>query len=166
MRKFMNKAKAAFDDHQSDSSGQQSFASANQAHQEPLPSQDGPANINPPQPSEVLRYRYQHGTNLGSVFVLEKWLTGSMYAEGSSGSAELAAVTGLVKANGVDATREKFENHWRNYCSDEDLDWLVRDAKCKWGRFRFLVPDHGGNGFGSEWAKHGVSVRYCLLSKQ
>lgn len=98
MRKFMNKAKGAFNDFSNDgSSDGPQYASANQAHQQPFPSQDGPSNIQAPHPLEVMRYRYQHGTNLGSVFVLEKWLTGGMFVDGCSGSAELAAVQAGVK---------------------------------------------------------------------
>ena len=41
---------------------------------------------------EIIRYRYQHGTNIGSIFVLEKWLHGSMYDAGTAGSSELDAV--------------------------------------------------------------------------
>lgn len=94
MRRFLDKAKSAF--HDDDDTN--NYAPAHGAPaQQPLPSTDQQANIQPPHPLEVMRYRYQHGTNLGSVFVLEKWLTGSMYAEGSPGSAELAAVQGLVK---------------------------------------------------------------------
>lgn len=48
----------------------------------------------PTRPSlqDILRYRYQYGTNLGGVFVLEQWLFGSMYDPGVSGSSELDAV--------------------------------------------------------------------------
>lgn len=51
--------------------------------------------MHPPAPTteDIFRYRYQHGTNLGSIFVLEKWLHGSMHEKGSSGSSELSAVT-------------------------------------------------------------------------
>jgi hypothetical protein len=47
-----------------------------------------------PRPSakDILRYRYHHGSNLGSTFVLEKWLSGSMYDGGAAGSSELDAV--------------------------------------------------------------------------
>jgi len=38
----------------------------------------------------------------------------------------------------MDATKQKFERHWREYCSDADLDWLVHDAKCKFLALRFL----------------------------
>lgn len=45
-----------------------------------------------PTPKDIFRYRYQHGTNLGSIFILEQWLYGSMYDQGVSGSSELDAV--------------------------------------------------------------------------
>lgn len=117
MKKFIHQAKAALnkDDH-------------SPHNQQPLT--DQPSTIQPPTPADVFRYRYQHGVNLGSVFVNEKWLTGHMYVNDSQ-SAELAAVTGNVKQHGLDATRETFEKHWREYVSDGDLDWLVNDAHCE-----------------------------------
>ncbi|GAB7352062.1 hypothetical protein MBLNU459_g2569t1 [Dothideomycetes sp. NU459] len=117
MKKFMDKAKSAI--HKNDGSSSQ--------QQQPLV--ERPSSIQEPTPADVMRYRYQHGTNLGSVFVLEKWLTGSMYPENAE-SAELAAVTGNIKEQGLDAARAKFENHWHNYASDADLDWLANDAHC------------------------------------
>ena len=95
--------------------------------QQPLT--EGPSSIQAPTPSDVVRYRYQHGTNLGSIFVLEKWLTGNMYPKDAQ-SAELAAAEGNVKELGLDGARQKHENHWNNYTSDADLDWLVNDAHC------------------------------------
>jgi len=97
MRKFMHKAKSALNDFSSDGASDHHFAPSNQHSQQPLPSHDEPADIQPPSPLDVMRYRYQHGTNLGSVFVLERWLTGSMFVEGSGGSAELAGIEGGVK---------------------------------------------------------------------
>jgi hypothetical protein len=49
----------------------------------------GPA---PPTDKDIFRYRYQHGTNLGSIFVLEKWLHSSMFEKNMPGSSELEAV--------------------------------------------------------------------------
>lgn len=86
--------------------------------------------ISPPALADVTRYRYHHGTNLGSVFVLERWLTGGMFHESAKGSSELAAVESWVKYEGIDKARERFERHWRDYVSDSDLDWLRDVAKC------------------------------------
>ena len=99
-----------------------------QSNQQPI--HERPSRPLPPTALDVLRYRYHHGTNIGSVFVLEQWLTPSMYPEGVQ-SSELAAVTGLVQRVGLQATRTKFEHHWENYISDEDLNWLRDEAHCK-----------------------------------
>ena len=90
---------------------------------------DQQSTIGAPSPLDVLRYRYQHGTKFGSIFVLEKWLTSSMYQDNAD-SAELAAVTGNIKAMGLDAAKQKFEHHWETYISDSDLDWLASEAHC------------------------------------
>ena len=84
----------------------------------------------PPDQAEVLRYRYHHGTNLGSIFVLERWLTPGMFHAETQGSSELAAVEGWVRHEGVEAARKRFEIHWANYVSDSDLDWLRDGARC------------------------------------
>ena len=59
-----------------------------------------PSNSTPPAPTpyDILRYRAHHGTNLGSIFVLERWLYPSMFpaGEGNSGGSELDAVTGYA----------------------------------------------------------------------
>ncbi|KAF2150031.1 glycoside hydrolase family 5 protein [Myriangium duriaei CBS 260.36] len=88
-----------------------------------------PARLPMPNIRDLYKYRFGHGTNLGSVFCLEAWLTGSMFPAGA-GSSELAAVTASLQESGLDATIQKFESHWRNYISDGDLDWLVNEAQC------------------------------------
>ncbi|KAL2352882.1 glycoside hydrolase superfamily [Cryomyces antarcticus] len=123
MKKLLGKAKATLHDHH----GHHEYPAAQGQDQQPMT--DQPATIQPPTPLDVLRYRYHHATNLGSVFVLEQWLTPSMYTQGSQ-SAELAAVSGWIQQEGVDKARERFENHWKTYVSDSDLDWLANDAHC------------------------------------
>ncbi|KIY00177.1 uncharacterized protein Z520_03862 [Fonsecaea multimorphosa CBS 102226] len=84
----------------------------------------------PPTPKDILRYRYQHGTNLGGIFVLERWMFGSMFDQSCSGDSELDAVIASITAHGLDATRQKWEAHWANALTDSDLDWLVDSAHC------------------------------------
>lgn len=48
--------------------------------------------VAPPSPQDILLYRYQHATNLGSVFVLERWLRSSMYDDDTPGSSEIEAI--------------------------------------------------------------------------
>jgi len=123
MKKFIHKAKSAFEGHDD-------TVFPGQAPQQQAPIQDRPASIQPVQPLDVTRYRYHHGTNLGSIFIMERWLTGSVYPENAKGSSELAAVEARVKAEGLDKARERQERHWREYVSDGDLDWLRDVAKC------------------------------------
>ncbi|PVH87315.1 glycoside hydrolase family 5 protein [Cadophora sp. DSE1049] len=123
MKKFLNKAKAAFeelaDSDSPSSSSQKPIAQANQ-----------PSTIGPPTVLDLLRYRFHWGTNLGSIFVLEKWLSGSMFVGSSSGDHELAAVTAAVNELGIDGARAKWEAHWKNAVSDQDFEWLVKQARC------------------------------------
>lgn len=49
-------------------------------------------NLSPPTQKDIFSYRYQHGTNLGSVFVLERWLRNSMYEDDTPGASELEAI--------------------------------------------------------------------------
>lgn len=124
MKKFLGKLHDSMKD---EGSSNPSFPGNAPQHQQPM--QDQPSRIKPPTPQDVIRYRYQQGTNLGSVFVLEQWLTPSMYPQRCQ-SAELAAATKSVETMGLEAARAKFENHWNNYCSDADLDWLANEAHC------------------------------------
>lgn len=52
-----------------------------------------PGPPSPPTNLDILRYRSHHGANLGSIFVLEKWLFPAMFEPGASGGSELDAVT-------------------------------------------------------------------------
>ena len=90
MKKILGKAKAAFSDGQSQYSGSQSPL------QPPTQQEDIPSKTEPPTPLDVLRYRYHHGANLGSSFVLEKWLFPGMFQQGAKGDSELDAVQAYV----------------------------------------------------------------------
>jgi len=79
--------------------------------------------------------RYHNGTNLGSIYVLEKWLTGSMFPKFAGGS-EFDAVKASISASGLDATRAKWERHWSKAVSEEDWKWLEEAAHCKSFPFR------------------------------
>lgn len=121
MKKFLDKAKSSFKD---------SPHSQQQQQQQPLQTHDQPSTITPPSPLDIIRYRYHHGTNLGSIFVLEQWLSNSMFIDGCPGGSELDAVSYHLAQHGPDATRQKWQDHWANAVSDSDFDWLVREAKC------------------------------------
>ena len=96
----------------------------------PAPEDVQPQTINDPTPLDILRYRYHHGTNLGSVYVIERWLTDSRFPNGAKGSSELAAVKAWVDKIGIEATKQNFEEHWSNAVTEEDIQWLADEAKC------------------------------------
>jgi hypothetical protein len=89
--------------------------------------------IEAPSRQDILKYRAHHGTNLGSCFVLEKWLTPSAFPPNSLSdqSSELAAVSLGVTKRGVHATKAAFENRWRTFLCDSDFEWLVNTAHCE-----------------------------------
>ncbi|KAI9837963.1 MAG: hypothetical protein M1819_006117 [Sarea resinae] len=131
MKKFLHKAKASLQDSSSQfPSAGHSSSSGHSSNPKFTKEEDSPSSIRPPSPDDLLRYRYHHGTNLGSVFVLEKWLSGSMFVKGANGGSELDAVNASLKANGLDGTRAKWEKHWNDAISDSDFDWLVNTAHC------------------------------------
>ena len=53
----------------------------------------------PPTYLDNFRYRYHNGTNLGSIFVLEKWLFPSMFEPTTRGDSELDAVTAYAASS-------------------------------------------------------------------
>ncbi|KAK3724362.1 Glucan 1,3-beta-glucosidase 3 [Vermiconidia calcicola] len=122
MKRFLDKAKATWEDVES------TFSSQPQQ----IPSYESTSATAPPQapaPADVIRYRYQHGANLGSIFIMERWLTGNMYPHDAPGSSELTASKAWVKAEGMQKARERFERHWAEYVNDHDLDYLRDVAK-------------------------------------
>ncbi|TGZ85275.1 glycoside hydrolase [Ascodesmis nigricans] len=80
----------------------------------------------PPSDRDIFRYRFHHGVNLGSVFVLEKWLYPSMFPDGTE--AELDAVIEHGRQHGLEATRKKWEQHWCTAVTGEDLSFISQHA--------------------------------------
>ena len=63
MKKLFNKAKAGLRDEKEFENTEPAQFSA----------------VRPPTLADVIRYRYHHGTNIGSIFIMERWLTPSTY---------------------------------------------------------------------------------------
>jgi glucan 1,3-beta-glucosidase len=80
----------------------------------------------PPSRRQLYQSRVNRGPNLGSMFVLEKWIAPHLFPEGDDHgkTSELDAVKQALKAKGVDKTRTMFETHWREWISDDDWRWL------------------------------------------
>jgi aryl-phospho-beta-D-glucosidase BglC (GH1 family) len=150
MKRILQKARTEFRD------TTQQFRSANAESQAQAPlqyrdspdaGQQGQREIRDATSLDILRYRYHHGTNLGSVYVIERWLHPSRFPDGAEGSSELAAVEAWVNKIGLDATQRKFEDHWASTVSDADLEWLVKRAKCTTVRLPIGYFDLPGSEF-------------------
>lgn len=53
-----------------------------------------------------------------------------MFDPGVAGSSELDAVVASLTVQGLEATRQQWESHWKSALTDEDLAWLVEVAGC------------------------------------
>jgi len=103
----------------------------NKLHKNDAASEAQPApQVQPPSQQDVFQYRYHFGTNVGSIFVLEKWLFNKMFDGSAKGGSELDAVTASLRERGLDATKQKWADHWANALSDSDIDFLRDTAKC------------------------------------
>jgi len=76
----------------------------------------------PPSKKQIYQSRYNYGVNIGACFVLEKWIFHELFQEGTD--CELEVAKKLSKDLGNDGAREKFENYWSNFLSDDDWNWL------------------------------------------
>jgi aryl-phospho-beta-D-glucosidase BglC (GH1 family) len=101
---------------------------SSQSPQATITSTSNASSIRPVTRQDIFRYRYHHGTNLGSIFVLERWLFLSLFS--GPGDSELAAVTSSLSEIGLDKTKERWKNHWDSALSDDDIRFLVHEAKC------------------------------------
>jgi aryl-phospho-beta-D-glucosidase BglC (GH1 family) len=150
MKGFLQKAKAEFRDttQQFRSTKPESSAQSSLQHTDaPNAGHQGPSEIREATPLDIMRYRYHHGTNLGSIYVIERWLQPSRFPEGAEGSSELAAVKAWVHKIGLDATQRKFEDHWASAVSEEDIEWLAKKAKCTTVRLPIGYFDLPGSKF-------------------
>ncbi|KAI4700314.1 hypothetical protein J4E81_004352 [Alternaria sp. BMP 2799] len=135
MKGFLQKAKAELKgftqrDEPCNSKFDGAAEAQHQHHFPPTHQQGQQHGISDPTTLDILRYRYHHGTNLGSVYVIERWLQGSRFPDGSEGSSELAAVQAWVDKIGIAETKQKFEEHWANIVTDNAIGWLANVAKC------------------------------------
>jgi hypothetical protein len=119
-----------------DSSAQPSYSTGQHSGYYPGMAQDQPSIIVEPTAIDILRYQYHHGTNLGSIYVIERWLHPSRFPDGAWGSSELESIKAWVVKVGIDAAKRKVEEHWDNAVTDADIKWLRNEAKCG-----FLFPN-------------------------
>ncbi|KAJ7740724.1 glycoside hydrolase superfamily [Mycena maculata] len=75
-----------------------------------------------PQAATIYRYRQQYGVNCGSWFVLEKWMTPSMF-QNASGH-KLSEIDIASGSNSTNCARKGLEEHWSTFISESDFDYL------------------------------------------
>lgn len=75
-----------------------------------------------PSKNHIYQCRQNYGVNLGACFVLEKWIYHGPFIDDTS--VELEAAKKSLKKLGENEARAKFEEHWNNYMSGADWDWL------------------------------------------
>lgn len=76
----------------------------------------------PPSKKQIYQSRYNFGVNFGSLFVLEKFIFDKFFIDNTS--CELEAITAYSKKNGAENTQKDLEDHWNNYATDQDWEWL------------------------------------------
>ncbi|KAF9556543.1 glycoside hydrolase [Agrocybe pediades] len=70
--------------------------------------------------TDIYRYRKQRGVNLGSWFVLERWISDTPFR-----NAKAPAQSDLDVAHGSNA-QEILEQHWDTWIQESDWDWIAR----------------------------------------
>ncbi|SCU78524.1 LANO_0A03224g1_1 [Lachancea nothofagi CBS 11611] len=75
---------------------------------------------------EIYRNRYNFGVNFGSLFVQESYIYHSLFSEG--GDNEHDAIAALVAKSSVEEVARKLQQHYESYVSDQDWQWLQKEA--------------------------------------
>ncbi|KAI0765919.1 glycoside hydrolase [Trametes elegans] len=115
MRKFLDKVKHHFEDADTGAAADHSQAASSVGVAAPPPAVRGPF----PDEQDWYRYRKQRGVNLGSWFVLERWI-----AESPFHNAIAPGQSDLDVARGAHA-REILEQHWDTWITADDWAWLA-----------------------------------------
>lgn len=78
------------------------------------------------QRSEMMRYRFHIGVNMGSWFVNEKWMNGAIFKCAHDGEqGELAIPRGYgTSLDGIKSARARLEQHWDTWITKDDFAHL------------------------------------------
>ncbi|RDB15978.1 Glucan 1,3-beta-glucosidase 3 [Hypsizygus marmoreus] len=90
------------------------------AHQPKPPTVSISSHSPPSMESTIYHYRKQRGVNLGSWFVLERWITDEPFH-----SAHAPAQSDLDVARGSNA-KATLEKHWDSWIVEEDWAWIAQ----------------------------------------
>lgn len=92
------------------------------------PTPNAPNTTRPTSPLDVLRYRYHHGTNLGSIFLLEKWLFPTLLPP-SPYPSEHSLIRTSLSTHGLAHTTAILKAHYLSALTNADIQWLVEEAR-------------------------------------
>lgn len=91
---------------------------------DPIPVTDTTTAGQAPSKAQLFRSRLNKGANLGAMFVLEKWISGDMFADDAEGTSEYDAVSRALKDRSASEVRDQWEQHWRDWVTDDDWQWM------------------------------------------
>ncbi|KAJ2964222.1 hypothetical protein NQZ79_g826 [Umbelopsis isabellina] len=74
--------------------------------------------------SEIYRHRRHVGVNLGSLFILEKWLCPPALCSCVISKSWESEHDFLQATSSAKAARDALEEHWRTFITEEDFKWL------------------------------------------
>lgn len=87
-----------------------------------------PPSIEAVDKKTIYRNRYNYGVNLGSLFVLEKWIYNDLFDNVNSNNNEYDVISQRVKNFGKDDTARRLNEHYRNYINKINWVWLAGEV--------------------------------------
>ncbi|PQE25725.1 hypothetical protein CJF30_00000445 [Rutstroemia sp. NJR-2017a BBW] len=120
MKKLLQRAKSHI---LSDSSTDTDTPPTNTPHQSYPTSHH--STIRPPTARDIIRYRQHFGTNLGGIYVLEKWLFPSLFPDSCKAT---PLVLASIQTHGIPQTLSTLSAHRSNPLTPSDLTWFLHTA--------------------------------------
>lgn len=74
--------------------------------------------------SEIYRHRRHIGVNLGSMFILEKWLCPPALCSCIISKPWESELDFLNAAGSATVAREALEQHWQTFITESDFEWM------------------------------------------
>ncbi|KAF7726215.1 Glucan 1,3-beta-glucosidase 3 [Apophysomyces ossiformis] len=75
--------------------------------------------------TELFRYRRQAGVNIGSLFVLEKWLCPPRLCSSALSTHWDSELDFLTQCESLEHARQSLEDHWDNFITNDDFKFLA-----------------------------------------
>lgn len=91
-----------------------------------------PISSGTPLDSDIYRYRYLTGPNIGGMFLNEREIDDEVFAPDSkTGGSELSALESWGEDADLETLRHKWETHWENFITEADWKFMQsKDVTC------------------------------------